>query len=1353
LHIEALESRNLLAVDPRSILISDDLGETTWATLGTVSLPSFAYVQGPAGVTAPGEAFDPFSAGITFNNVPAAAAPDIVEWTRTAGPDESISIVGADFSSYLGGSTRFYVFADYGPGPGWILSATTQSTEGDNRAVVTLPGGLPANAMYLVWAADDDGVSRPVAVNQTEAWWIGPDAGQAGQKISIYGRNLSQNGGEWVLGSSSGSAPAWVWVAPAGGGAAIAAKVTAVDPYRVEFEIPVGLAAGSYKAWVHNGRGGEYGWGAPLEFVVRMARDNTTAWPGPVFTTSNTPLLAQMLTNPAGADDGALLQQVLNTAGQAQNAYSTVVLPSGVFLIGSRLTVPSNVRLVGQGMNATVLKAIPGENFASNPLLFSAAVAWASRNTSIEKLTLHSGYNPLGAADAAYTGGIATLARFNGQSDVRFHQVRFEARAGNALHLFETERIRIENCEFYANRALYVGSGRQTFVDQCSFFLTNFSSTAIYVARNQQMALTNSSARSESTAESHRTAKWGLRLFVGAQDGRHEYIARNTTSQMGLPPGNNAHLGEQILWEGSNPEFMASPSASTGSTVTFTKPASATNLGNGQYSIVVVQGRGLGQTRRIVSQSSTATTTTLTLDAPLDVSLDGTSRVQVLMMKQRSVVFGNSLNGIAENATRSTSNGSAGIMFFGGVTDMIVERNTLTNIRLPISIWSLTRVANDAPMFEPSMFSFVANNTINQGRFGVVVYAAYTFTPQTDATSREASPLAGTVVRGNTVQNGLISGFDVLFIRQGADQPTSQVVDGLVLEHNRFVHLPVAINFSFAMITNYQGFTTSGAVVRNSLVYKNYLQHKSSATAAPTPGSKGVVVGPGQSVGLKANTVVGFDAPYADSVPVSVRPTGVPNQYAFTITGRDVDRSGTEFVYRVDWDANGVWDEIAPGSTSVLAGGAYTVVRTFASANPVAPRFQIRLGAGGAHYNWNVPLDFGRNPPRADFSPISAALIVGPTATSREFTFTLAANNLFGARAMNFAIDWNGDGDFDDAGESKAAVGAASWTHRFAAGGVQTIRYRVVDEAGNAFESALTLDPNQRNVHFVGSNREDWATFREPSTGRVVVDVRRLGGRESSISLAFNSVAGVVAYGDDGPDWIDASGLTTRPATIWGGTGADSLVGGGGDDVIYGGAPAGMLSTADAPNAISGGPGNNAIFPGSGTDVVIGASEVFALESPEAVEGCADDDLRRLVEGPDAPGATRDRVETPTASPAPRLFDAALLAGRPPGAAGVEGVSFIPQPVRVEAADGPLVQEGAPAEFECGRREGCGPASDGRRADEEAAVDEVLAALGDLATDEPDAVAPDGEESTGAAWFEDVDVSDVPPLTALGPAP
>lgn len=1354
LQIEALESRNLLSVDPRYILISDDLGETTWVTLGSVSLPSFTYVQGPAGVSAPGEAFDPFSAGITFNNVPAAAAPDIVEWTRTAGPDESIAVVGADFSSYLGGATRFYVFADYGPGPGWILSATTQSTEGDNRAVVTLPGAdLPANAMYLMWAANDDGVSRPVAVNQTEAWWIGPNHGQAGQKISIYGRNLSQNGGEWVLGSSTGPAPAWVWIAPSGGGAAIAARVTAVDPYRVEFEIPVGLAAGSYKAWVHNGRGGEYGWGAPLEFVVRLARNNTTAWPGPVFNASNTPLLAQMLTNPAGADDGALLQQVLNTAGQAQNAYSTVVLPSGVFTIASRLTVPSNVRLVGLGMNATVLKAIPGENFANNPLLYSANMAWTSRNTLIEKLTLHSGYNPLGAADAAYTGGIATLARLNGQSDVRFYQVRFETRAGKALHLTDCERIRIENCEFYVNQAIFAEGCKQTFVDKCTIYLTNFSSTAIYVVRNQQMSVTNSTARSESTAEAHRTAKWGLRLFVGAQDGRHEYLARNTTSQLGLPPGSSAHLGEQILWEGSNPEFMASPLNSTASTVTFNKPANSTNLGNGQYSIVVVQGRGLGQTRRIVSQSSTASTTTLTLEAPLDVSLDATSRVQVLMMKQRSVVYGNSLNGIVENATRPTSNGSAGIMFFGGVTDMIVERNTLTNIRLPISIWSLTRVANGVPMFEPAMFSFVANNTVNQGRFGVVVYAAYTFTPQTDPTSREASPLAGTVVRANTVQNGLVSGFDVVFIRQSADQPTSQVVDALVLEHNRFVNLPVAINFSFAMMTNYQGFTTSGAVVRNALVYKNYLQHKSSATATPSAGSKGIVVGPDQSVDLKANGIVGFETPYADSVPITVRPTGVPNQYAFTMTGRDVDRSGAEFVYRVDWDANGVWDEIVPGSTTVLAGGAYTVVRTFASTSPVAPRFQIRLGAGGANYNWNVPLDLGRSQPRAPFSPISAVLVVGPTATSREFTFTLAANNLLGSGAMIFSIDWNGDGDFEDADESKVAVGAATWTHRFSAGGSRTIRYRVVDEAGNAFESALTLDPNQRIVHFVGSNREDWATFREPSLGRVVVDVRRLGGRQSSISLTFNSAAGVAAYGNDGADWIDASGLTTRPATIWGGAGADSLVGGAGDDVIYGGAPAGLMLTADAPNAIAGGAGNNAIYAGTASDVVAGAADVFAFESPE-VDGEFSDDAIRLFA--DAPAASSGRVDSPTASHESRLFHTALEMGRLPADAVFSAVSSIPQPVGVEVASGSLLQESVQAEIECGRRDGCGPASDDRRADEAASVDEVLAALGEFTSSGPEAFTPEWETSTGADWGEALDddgVFEASFLTEPWPAP
>ena len=72
--------------------------------------------------------------------------------------------------------------------------------------------------------------------------------------ISLYGQNLSYHGG---------SSSAWIYIEPTGSGHGQWVTVTTVNPYKVDFVVPDGLANGTYDVWAHNGSGGEYGWSGP----------------------------------------------------------------------------------------------------------------------------------------------------------------------------------------------------------------------------------------------------------------------------------------------------------------------------------------------------------------------------------------------------------------------------------------------------------------------------------------------------------------------------------------------------------------------------------------------------------------------------------------------------------------------------------------------------------------------------------------------------------------------------------------------------------------------------------------------------------------------------------------------------------------------------------------------------------------------------------------------------------------------------------------------------------------------------------------------------------------------------------
>lgn len=1207
LGLEQLETRELLAAsfldeapdllagtftNPADVAIGIDSGASSWTLGGPILLPNFTYYVGPSGVVAPGQAFDPSSANIVFGGTPAAAAPDLSEWSRTADPDDSMVLTGDDFLSYQGGLTRFWVFTDAGAGPGTITSLVTQSIEADNRAIVTVPiSGVPASAMYLMWAESDYGVSRPVTVNQTETWWISTNLAESGQRISVYGRNLSHTGAEWNLGDSGGP-PAWVWIVPSTGGVAQQVTVTAVDPYRVEFQLPANLTIGTtYKVWVHNGRGGAFGWGQAMEFTVRSSQANGTSWTGPVYTTANNAQLLQMTTNAANADDGVLLQAVLDLARTSTTGNATVVLPAGTFRITQPLQLPSNVRLVGQGMNQTTLLAVPGIAFQNLPLFYASSGPTASYNATLQDLTLHSGYNPLTPGDSEYTGGIQNLVYFFDQIDVRFTRVRFEARAGKAMQLWNCQRVTIQDSEFHSNGGVFLNECKQTSITNSTFRLTNFAGTGILNWGGEGLSITGSTSRSMSIADTSSTANWGLRLFVNGHGGRMQYLARNTTLELGMPPTTAMNLGEHILWEGSAPVLLAKASSWSATTLTFNQNASA-DFSTGRYYAVVIQGQGLGQTRRILGRVGAGSTTTLTLESPFDVAIDGTSLIQVLWMAEKAVVYKNNLVGIVENVTRDDYIGPAGVMLFGGTSNIIVDQNTLTDLRLPISIWGLSRT-NNVLEFEPSIFNMVTGNTISGSRYGIVLYSGGGIVPGADPTLIEKATLTGNVFRDNVVTGALESAFDVYYIWSVDNLAQGQMIANFVVEHNTFTNVPVGINLAYSTRIDYRGVMAGTPIVRDALIYKNTIQHKSSPTATPDAGSKGIIVGTNQSPTLIGNSVVGFQTTYADAVPISIQATGNPGEYAITFTPRELDRKGGAFEVQADWDGNGTWDDITPGVKVVAGGRVITIVHTFTGSGTITPRFRIYPSLDVFPHEYQVTLDLGAAMPRRQLLPVSVALIAAPTANPLEYTITLAGADLFAnSGPWTFGIDWNLDGDFNDADETRTGYGPVTWKRTFTTAGPTGVRYMLMDAAGRSYVSTRVITPGERNVYFVGTDREDRVFFTDAPNGTVRVDLTRLAGQEVAYSYTFQNITGTIyAYGQSGADLLHAGGVKWRSVQMMGGLDSDTLIGGAKNDVLWGGAP--TLAFKDTPNAIDGGPGTDTVHSGN-NDTITNAGALVA---------------------------------------------------------------------------------------------------------------------------------------------------------------
>ncbi len=98
--------------------------------------------------TLPG-GMDTFSPPVD-SQTPSSSAPTLAEWTRTAGPDDTLAATGDLFSSYTdtdaGKDTEFLVYGQTSGGDGTLKDASIQRLDG-LAAAVTLDAGMNSGGM------------------------------------------------------------------------------------------------------------------------------------------------------------------------------------------------------------------------------------------------------------------------------------------------------------------------------------------------------------------------------------------------------------------------------------------------------------------------------------------------------------------------------------------------------------------------------------------------------------------------------------------------------------------------------------------------------------------------------------------------------------------------------------------------------------------------------------------------------------------------------------------------------------------------------------------------------------------------------------------------------------------------------------------------------------------------------------------------------------------------------------------------------------------------------------------------------------------------------------------------------
>lgn len=712
---------------------SDGASVTTNFALRTASstlpfsLPApLQYGEPPSAVDGPGDSFP--VAFVDMSALPTSGAPQIAGWNETVKPDESFTVTGARFTTRTGADagtdTTVWVWAQNAASGNLLRQAKVWHVT-ENSLTATMPDDIPFG-MYLVWVENSAGVSAPVCINKTIAQWVGPlgNTVQAGNTKRVFGRNMS---------SGHGTTASYVYIQPSTGGSFISCPVSTVNPYTVEFTVPLATANGNYKVYVHNGHGGVYGWSDGLDLIVApdWVRDSY-----------------EIALSPSGGDDTSAIQSAVNTLGGRANG-GTLRLAAGTFKTYSQITLPAKVRVAGAGMNSTTIEL--RLNAAQGGYLYLSG-----SNITVEGLTL-KGF--LTGSVAQPSGGVFSQPYPTPTID-SFKLLNSKVTTEDGVYCMYGNwgmlRTEMSGCVFY--RAISAG-WRDGWVHDCTLYggpfgiwppfspgyvgeteaAYNMTTNAVFEYSHVETEnWPNDGNGNYSTNANYGFRPWAKRVaLIQNAHLSHNYIANLTTTNVAVQD----NRGEMFLFHGVPSQWVGNVLSQSGLTMNLQTNGTVNGQPgptitdyawsySGNYIVggsivpdyhpstslisvdgsgaIIISGKGLGQQRMVVSHTSTS----ITIDRSWLVAPDSTSVILIAPLYVDNTIYDNDLNAFPPNypAPSAMQTASTGIDFDGNGWNNAVEGNTSRRTN-----FARRCLANGGPCYWNVMRNETALDTYSSG--------------------------------------------------------------------------------------------------------------------------------------------------------------------------------------------------------------------------------------------------------------------------------------------------------------------------------------------------------------------------------------------------------------------------------------------------------------------------------------------------------------------------------------------------------------------------------------------------------------------------------------------------------------
>jgi hypothetical protein len=251
------------------------------------------------------------------------------------------------------------------------MAVSVPVQQGSSAAIkVAIPGAFAPG----LFAVEADG--EKILLNRPKPEWsqskrllpgLVENEAAAGSEIEIFGRNFVLDEAE--------AKKARLLLRESRTGKSTEVVPQHVERYRLSVRLPEELPAGTYEIWVHNGHGGEWGWGGGATLVVKAAE----IWPSTLFNVREFGAKGDGV-----SDDSAALRKALAAAEKAGGGI--VYLPAGTYAVREAFFLPAKTLLEGDGKDFTWLKW--PQSAPLSPSEFLPAVLYGSGQYAIEGLSL-----------------------------------------------------------------------------------------------------------------------------------------------------------------------------------------------------------------------------------------------------------------------------------------------------------------------------------------------------------------------------------------------------------------------------------------------------------------------------------------------------------------------------------------------------------------------------------------------------------------------------------------------------------------------------------------------------------------------------------------------------------------------------------------------------------------------------------------------------------------------------------------------------------------------------------------------------------------------------------------------------